>query len=101
MTPAATIAHLSAAGVELYIDHGKLRFRAPAGAFTDELRSLAAANRADLIAHLSAVPCTRCGSTETADFSIHDGQSIRRDCAKCGRFQSFPLWYGRKGRCDA
>jgi hypothetical protein len=35
-----------------------------------------------------------CGSTATHDVAIHGGRSTRRDCAKCGRFQSFPVWYG-------
>lgn len=39
--------------------------------------------------------CDKCGSTEFVDVPIHDGQSIRRDCAKCSRFLGFPMWYGR------
>ncbi len=35
-----------------------------------------------------------CGSTEYVDHPIHGGQSLRRDCARCGRFIGFPLWYG-------
>jgi hypothetical protein len=38
--------------------------------------------------------CCRCGSNETIDVSIHGGQSIRRECAMCGRFVGFPVWYG-------
>lgn len=38
--------------------------------------------------------CDRCGATETTDVVIHDGQSIRRDCARCGRFIRFSVWYG-------
>lgn len=36
-----------------------------------------------------------CGSTAYRDVPIHDEQSIRRDCARCGRFLCFPTWYGR------
>jgi hypothetical protein len=36
----------------------------------------------------------RCGSTTWRDVPIHDGQSIRRDCGRCGRFIKFPIWYG-------
>jgi hypothetical protein len=36
--------------------------------------------------------CDRCGSDQHKDFPIHGGQSIRRDCAKCGRFISWPNW---------
>ena len=43
----------------------------------------------------AAVPrCRKCGSTEFRDVPIHDGRSVRRDCAKCGRFLAFPLWHG-------
>jgi hypothetical protein len=43
----------------------------------------------------------RCGSTRWRDVPIHGGRSIRRDCARCGRFLSFPLWYGRADTVDA
>lgn len=36
-----------------------------------------------------------CGSTTWRDIPIHDGQSVRRDCAVCGRFIEFPIWYGK------
>ena len=43
----------------------------------------------------SNVPqCGRCHSTEYRDTPIHDGQSVRRDCAECGRTDSFPVWNG-------
>src|SRR5262245_16793296 len=38
----------------------------------------------------------RCGSSEHRDFRIHSGQSVRRDCAACKRFLSFPVWYGKE-----
>ena len=37
----------------------------------------------------------RCGSTTTVDVTIHNGRSTRRDCARCRRFISFPVWYDR------
>jgi hypothetical protein len=37
----------------------------------------------------------RCGSWEARDVLIHDGQSVRRDCVRCGRFLEFPVWYGK------
>lgn len=40
-------------------------------------------------------PICRCGSTTWRDTPIHDQQSIRRDCAECGRFLDFPVWYGK------
>ncbi|MGB4726917.1 MAG: hypothetical protein WBH86_05905 [Thermogutta sp.] len=39
-------------------------------------------------------PICRCGSSDYVDHPIHDGQSLRRDCARCGRFIGFPVWYG-------
>lgn len=40
-------------------------------------------------------PICRCGSTTWRDVPIHNGQSTRRDCGRCGRFISFPVWYGQ------
>ena len=37
----------------------------------------------------------RCGSTMWRDVPIHGGQSVRRDCGRCGRFLDFPVWYGK------
>jgi hypothetical protein len=41
------------------------------------------------------VAICRCGSTRYIDVPIHNGQSMRRDCAKCRRFVSFPVWYAK------
>jgi hypothetical protein len=38
--------------------------------------------------------CPRCKAQEHVDHEIHGGASVRRDCARCGRFRSFPKWYG-------
>lgn len=38
--------------------------------------------------------CGRCRSTDTVDQTIHDGRSVRRDCAVCGRFRKFVIWNG-------
>jgi hypothetical protein len=41
----------------------------------------------------------RCGSTAWRDVVLehepHNGNSIRRDCARCGWLLDFPLWYGK------
>lgn len=39
--------------------------------------------------------CTRCRSSEYIDVSIHDGQSTRRDCARCNLTICFTRWYGK------
>jgi len=40
--------------------------------------------------------CSGCGGTEHRDIPIHDGRSVRRDCARCGRLFNppWPVWYG-------
>lgn len=94
MTTTMVLETLSIAGVELFVKNGKLCFRAMEGAYTPELRALVDNHRGQLLAWLTTAPCPRCRSTEWRDVSIHDGLSVRRDCAKCGRYLSFPLWYG-------
>jgi len=42
-----------------------------------------------------APQCDRCGSTDYRDISIHNGQSVRRDCGRCHRFMGWPRWYGQ------
>lgn len=37
-------------------------------------------------------PCCRCGSRQTCLAKIHGGESLRRDCASCGRFREFAAW---------
>jgi hypothetical protein len=48
-------------------------------------------------------PVCRCGSTAWRGIPIHNGQSVRRDCSRCGRFIGFPIWYGEttghNGQC--
>lgn len=36
--------------------------------------------------------CTRCGKHAYRDSVIHDGRSVRRDCASCNRTAGFPVW---------
>lgn len=38
--------------------------------------------------------CDRCGAAETIAQAIHDGRSVRLDCAACGRFRKFAVWNG-------
>ena len=119
MSPDALLCQLNSAGVELFLEGERLRFRAPAGAYTPALRSLVDQHRGVLLDRLSqpdpepvpqpatepadepdpfgtehVIPICRCGSSSYRDVAIHGGQSVRRDCAKCNRFVSFPVWYG-------
>jgi hypothetical protein len=45
--------------------------------------------------------CDRCLGTTFTDTPIHDGQSVRRDCARCKRTLGFPVWYGRDQQAQA
>jgi hypothetical protein len=38
--------------------------------------------------------CENCGSQHYRDVPIHGGKSTRRDCAGCGKFIEFSVWYG-------
>ena len=40
--------------------------------------------------------CRKCPSTEHVDREIHDGRSVRRDCALCGWTLGFPKWNGEQ-----
>lgn len=90
-------------------DAGNLIIDAPQGMLTPELLEQLKVQKAALLAHLQprrlhearhatpapvAKPVCRCGSTTWVDVAIHDGQSTRRDCARCGRFIDFSRWYG-------
>jgi len=39
--------------------------------------------------------CGRCGGVEVVEATTHGGRTVRGDCAGCGRFIGFTLWYGR------
>ena len=38
--------------------------------------------------------CPKCGSSQFVDTEIHDGESLRRDCARCHRTAGFIFWHG-------
>jgi hypothetical protein len=78
--------------VELYLDGDRLRFRAPAGALTPELREEIAAHRPTIIERLQKAStnvavsrCRICYSRNWRDDPPKDGR-IRTMCGKCGRF---------------
>jgi len=81
--------------VELYLDGDRLRFRAPEGALTPELRDEIAAPRPAIIEHLrtgtnatTTARCGRCDWRNWRDDPPKDGR-IRTTCGKCGRFIGF------------
>ena len=79
--------------VELYLDGDRLRYRAPEGALTAELRSEIAVQRPAIIDHLRAATatdavgerCANCDRRKWVDAPPEDGR-IRTTCGKCGRF---------------
>ena len=121
-TPAALaglMAECDAHDIRLLLDRdGGLTIDAPQDALTPDLLSRLKANKADVLAtlrHATEVapalpaptreaqakptkPVCRCASTTWRDVPIHDGQSIRRDCRRCGWFMEFPVWYGNDTR---
>jgi hypothetical protein len=97
MTPLEILlADLCRRGVKLKARGGQLGFY-PKAAVNPFLLAALKRHKAELLALLAGepLPCRRCGSAETTDVPIHAGQSARRDCALCGRFVEFAVWYGR------
>jgi len=81
---------LAARNVALFLDGDRLRFRAPAGAITAELRAAIQASRDAVIAHLqmrpaSAPQCVSCDARDWIDEPSANGR-IRTHCRRCGRF---------------
>lgn len=74
--------------VELYLDGDQLRYRAPEGALTSELRDAIRAHRLEIIEQLRDAATGRCGICDWRDWRDappQDGR-IRTTCGKCGRF---------------
>lgn len=66
----------------------------PAGRITDQLAERIRNLRGPLAAAVRLIAdCERCGSAEAIDVPVHDGHSVRRDCAACGATLGFPDWY--------
>lgn len=62
MTPTACLQELSARGVRLWVEAAALKYRAPAGALTDDLRTAVAASKSEIVRLLDGRPelCPRC-----------------------------------------
>ena len=114
MTPADVIDRVEGLGIRIWTEGRSVKF-SPRSAMPPELTEIIKAQKAAVIETLVArsskpvrepaipviqrkpvtIRCRRCGSDEYIDVPIHHGQSIRRDCAKCGRLIDFPVWYGK------
>ena len=109
---AELLADCDARGILLHpAGDGGLTIDAPQGALMPDMVERMKAHKAELLALLQPAPAIqpqpmpttkprakavcRCGSTRWRDIPIHDGQSVRRDCAGCRRFIDFPVWYGK------
>lgn len=115
MNAAELLDDLTRLGIRFEADGERLRYY-PRSALTPDLLDRLKASKADLLALLKpthdvapAIPLAsrdaretpakaicRCGSATWRDVPIHGGQSTRRDCAGCGRFIGFPVWYGKE-----
>jgi hypothetical protein len=110
MSAAELLSDLGRLGIRLEADGERLWY-CPRSALTPELLGRLKAHKAELLAMLrpaptveprpmptakpTAKPVCRCGSAAWRDVPIHNGQSVRRDCSRCGRFIDFPVWYGK------
>ncbi len=111
MTTADLLSTLAVYGVRLVAsDDGTRLGVQPAGSLSPDVRASVIDHKAALLAMLrgEALPmanpfadprprtkCDRCGSDQCNDVPIHDGQSLRRDCGRCGRFLGWPRWRGK------
>ena len=109
--PVAVLREIHAAGGTVVADGKRLALHLPDG-ITDETLDRLAAARDGIHRHLTETAwedpftdrqlpppagfdrCDRCRSPETVDREIHGGDSIRQDCAVCGRFRKFTRWHG-------
>lgn len=113
MSATELVLDLGRLGIRLEADGERLRYY-PQSTLTPDLLDRLKAHKADLLAALRPTPksaalskppseapskptkaACRCVSEAWRDVPIHDGQSIRRDCGRCGRFIAFTVWYGK------
>jgi len=100
MKTSELIAELTRLGVRLEAHGDRLRYY-PRSLVTPALADRLKAHKCGLLAMLQsesvespAKAVCRCGSTHCRDVLIHNGESVRRDCGRCGKFLGFPVWYG-------
>jgi hypothetical protein len=87
------LAKLAAADVRLSLRGIRIVVDAPNEALTPDLIDSIKEHHAVLQEHLRLHgPCSRCCSEDYIDVPIHDGRSMRRDCACCHQTKGFSVW---------
>jgi len=113
MNAAELLMDLARLRIRLEARVGKLRYH-PRSAVTPDLIRRLKTHKGELLALLQPTPDTntavpaaentplnpvtlvcRCCSPTWRDVPIHGGQSVRRDCGRCGRFIRFTQWQGK------
>lgn len=106
MTVDEIFSAVEGAGIRLWLEGGRLRYRAPPGAMTEQVRSAITAHRSEIIARLrfghrlSLPEPSRCSVCDRRDW--HDAPSqegwIRTTCGRCGTFIGYrPTSFGPTG----
>lgn len=93
MTIDELFVNLARSRVTLFLEGDCLRYRAPEGALTDDMRAAIGARRPEIIKRLRAGQgserrprkCIMCDRQYWVDDPPKDGR-IRTTCSKCGRF---------------
>jgi hypothetical protein len=82
------LSECSAAGVKLFLDKGRLRYRAQPGAYTEDLRQRVAVHRDAVVAALASRPVTldltREAHRQEALTTVKLGESVYRETADNG-----------------
>jgi len=110
--PLDLLAECESHGIRLTLAVNRgLAIDAPRDALTPNLLGRLKVHKTELLAMLRSAPepspalpaptgdapanaVCHCGSIVWRDVLIHSGQSIRRDCGRCGRFLEFLNWHG-------
>lgn len=85
MTITAFMAQLRDANIELFVENGRLRYKAPVGAFDEPRRAFVQAHRDELLDYLSREARCPCLESSWVDAAPENGR-IRTTCRDCGRF---------------
>ena len=106
MTLDQLLAALAQEQIVIYMDGDRLRYRAPEGALTDDIRAAISTHRAAIIDWLrvsvpSKSPCSgKCVGCDRRNWEDHppkDGR-ILTTCSRCGHFIGFrPAAYEKSG----